>query len=114
MDALAMKLGIDKTAMIRARAGISFALTAAPWADVRTLSTCFASYARPFSNAAARLAGQPRPALDIMCHIEKWYLDRHLTKNRRNGAPANLRSSLCLRLARLWRFLRIVVADRAV
>src|SRR5206468_9370007 len=28
-DALAMKLGIDKTAMIRARAGISFALTEA-------------------------------------------------------------------------------------
>ena len=28
-DALAMKLGIEKTAMIRARAGISFALTEA-------------------------------------------------------------------------------------
>jgi exodeoxyribonuclease V alpha subunit len=29
-DAVAMKLGIEKTAMIRARAGISFALTEAP------------------------------------------------------------------------------------
>src|SRR5205807_10466911 len=39
-------------------------VTAAPWADVRTLSTCFASNAGPFSNAAARFAGPPRRALD--------------------------------------------------
>jgi hypothetical protein len=32
--------------------------------DVRILSTCFASHARPFPNAAARFASQPRPALD--------------------------------------------------
>ena len=40
-DAIAMKLGIDKTAMIRVRVGISYTLSEAPWTNRSHLPKSF-------------------------------------------------------------------------
>ncbi len=53
-DAIAMKLGVDKTAMVRVRAGISYALTEAMEAIAACLPTISCRWPKDFSRSLAR------------------------------------------------------------
>ena len=56
-DAIAMKLGIEKTAMIRVRAGISYALTETPCAFVELREGRSATSGRRPDNSVSRQQG---------------------------------------------------------